>query len=175
MKRPPYHGLKPGTPNPVVCGRKFCAKCGRWRLAMDFDVQRSPGRPDRLRSWCRTCQRISLRRYPATKRQRELRREYQRIWQEVQRRRAGVPPRHWRFPRPLPQNDNGRFLDPSPLVAELAQWDGTQKALAAAAGVPPRAIYRIESGECRQVRLDTADRLALALGRSLAELWGTDD
>ena len=173
--RPPYSGLKQGVLSPVVCGRKFCASCGRWRLVADFSPRAD--RPERPRSWCDRCTRVKLRqrRQGLSPRQRELRREYNRIWAEVRRRRQGVPPRRWRTPRPLPPGDRDMYLDTGPLVAELARWDGHQWALAELAGLPARAIYRIESGEVHHVQLDTADRLALALGRSIVELWEFND
>jgi hypothetical protein len=169
---PAYSGLRSGTPNPVVCGRKFCAQCGRWRLVMDFNRQFLRGRW-RFRAWCRTCQRIKDRQYRAerTEYQRELEREYQRIWREGQRRRAGTPPRRWRTPRPLPPGDEGCFFDAAPLAAELSHCDIAQWALAELAGVPPRAIYRITSGEVEHVHLDTADRIALALDVPLVLLY----
>jgi hypothetical protein len=159
----------------VVCGRKFCARCGRWRHVCDFE--RDPrNRTSGLYSWCRACHRIwkrerYARRTPA---ERELINEYRRIWNEVQRRRAGIPPRNWRTLRPLPPRDQGELLDPAPLLTAMKRWDGSQRALARKSGVPPRQLYRIESGESRRVQLNVADRLALALGIPLELLYPYD-
>lgn len=171
---PAYSGLRSGHPNPVVCGRKFCSKCGRWRHIVDFDVQRARGREPRLRSWCRTCQRVYNRGSNArrSEQQRELAREYQRIWHEVQRRRAGIPPRNWRRRLPVERI----FLDPAPLLSAMDLWIKAQpepswKALARQAGLEPRAIQRLRHGESQHVRIDIADRLALAIEVPLSLIY----
>jgi len=39
------------------CGRKFCPRCGRWRLLLDFAARRfgPTGQPEELHSYCRAC------------------------------------------------------------------------------------------------------------------------
>lgn len=43
--------------NPPTLGRKFCSKCGRWRLLLDFPSTgyQPDGTAKYLESWCRTC------------------------------------------------------------------------------------------------------------------------
>jgi hypothetical protein len=41
-------------------GRKHCTQCGRWRLVMDFGLDRR-GTPSYLKSSCRTCERVEGR------------------------------------------------------------------------------------------------------------------
>lgn len=79
-----------GRSNPVVCGRKFCARCGRWRHAVDFSPHGRRG-ATRLNSRCRTC--VRLTHAEASQRERERRREYSRLWAERDRRARGVPTR----------------------------------------------------------------------------------
>lgn len=181
--RPAFTGLRSGQPNPVVCGRKFCSKCGRWRLvAIDFDIQRTNG--NRLRSWCRTCQRLVNREVRArrTEKQRELRREYQRIWMEARRRKQGVPPRRFDYSpdnprrRTTPIDRVERVLLPrEPLVREIDWWlsEGEHSVvmLVRISGVQERVINRIRSGEHSRVRLDVADRLLVAMRVPLALVY----
>lgn len=43
----------------VVLGRKFCAKCGRWRYVMEFS--RRSTETGKLRGACKTCERVRSR------------------------------------------------------------------------------------------------------------------
>lgn len=178
MMRPPFCGLKQGNPNPVVVGRRFCPACGRWRLvATDFAIT-SGGK---VRAWCRPCQNhsneLSIAR--RSEEQRERIREYQRIWHEVQRRRAGVPERNFNY---APENKRRRktvidkpervMLPPEPIRALLAHLDdGGQTALARRAKVSPKAISRIINAEQNHVRIDTADKITHALGLPLGLVY----
>jgi hypothetical protein len=57
--RPAYWELRgPGRAraNPIVCGRKFCTVCGRWRLLCDFTHE-----GDKPRGACVTCRRVAAR------------------------------------------------------------------------------------------------------------------
>lgn len=172
---PAYSGLRQGRPNPIVCGRKFCPKCGRWRLIVYFRMQRTVGRPERLRPWCETCDRIGNRQTKAnrTEKQLELAREYQRFWTEVKRRQAGIPPRQMEK-KPLPIERI--FLEPAPLLRAMGFWadaqsDPSWKALARRAGLQPRAIWRLQHGESKHVRIDVADKLAVAIGVPLSVIY----
>jgi len=158
---------------------------------MDFDTQPDGKGVRRLRSWCRTCERIRNREQQRnrTPRQRELRREYQRFWAEVRRRRKGVPQRNW-LPNGKRRVKKDRIvLNPAPLVREIERWVLAQdhddkphtrvlgqgyEALARLSGVPARSIYRIRTGESRHVSLASADKLCVAIGVPLALLYPED-
>jgi len=158
-----------GERSPVELGRKFCAGCGRWRLALDFAPWKG-----RLRARCRTCTRRYQRQWLAncTPEQRERIREYARIWDEARRRRQGVPPRNFHNRRSAVDEIERIYLDPAPLVAELERVE--LRALSKRSGVPERSIDRILHGQSRHVRLDLADKLAVGLGFNLTLIYGPE-
>jgi ribosome-binding protein aMBF1 (putative translation factor) len=161
-----------GVPNPIVLGRKFCSRCGHWRHACDFAPRwRNTG--SGLSSQCRACTRIMNRESYArrTPEQRDRANEYHRIWSEVQRRRAGKPARTANRPSVVDRPER-ILLDPAPLIAALRRYEYSQVELAARAGIRPRAIYRITHGESKHVRVDVADKLAVALGLPLEVIYG---
>lgn len=184
--RPPYSGFTGAHCNPVVCGRKHCTGCGRWRHAVDFFAHcRSPLQ---LASRCKTCARRqgrAVRRDPVRG---PLRREYERIWREGQRRAAGVPERPGRRPPPDVGPSRGNRMVPiAPLTPFLEQWMNAHadeyrngvnghwqgiRGLAAASGVPERMLYSILSGHQVRCHYDVADRLAIAVGLSLTLIYG---
>lgn len=220
MKRPPYSGLveimrDPVTgracrKTPVVCGRKHCTRCGRWRLLLDFHPRErdAAGEVIAWQAMCKVCARRSERVSKGVRvrgrpygpahprmtveqrraRQREqyverlkdperleLRREYGRIWAEGKRRERGVPVRQFRNRRTVIDRIERVFLPREPLVSELEIWraaEGTFEGLARLSGVSARTIYRYRYGESSRVRIDVADRLALALGIPSAVLFG---
>ena len=47
----------------VVCGRKFCTRCKRWRHVVDFHAhgRRPDGYPSSLQARCMTCMRVYVR------------------------------------------------------------------------------------------------------------------
>lgn len=163
-------------PNPLVCGRKFCAVCGRWRHACDFRLRTN----GRLESWCRTCERARNRhaRRTMNEEQREHRREYERIWTEAKRRAEGVPQRNWRSRGGTPRNRR-LFFEAEPIVAALRRWAAESgeswNALARRLGMNPRQLHRLRTGESKSVELETADRIALAIESSLFELYGEQE
>ena len=165
-------GIGRGRPSLLVCGRKFCSRCGHWRHACDFRPDPRNTRTG-LRSRCTTCERVKSRERHAqlTEEQRQLIREYQRIWTEVQRRRANIPPRDWPNRRSVIDRVERVLLDREPIVRELRMRNGELSSLARASGVPERTIGRILSGESRHVRIDVADKLAVAMGVPLALLY----
>jgi hypothetical protein len=144
--------------NPVVCGRRFCNICGRWRHIVDFgvDSRTRRGTPITFSSKCRVCDRnqkrvkkgalpravgsaprelrLEWRRLNTEEKRKnaawlEERREYHRIYNEVRRRKAGVPPRHW------VSNKRGDTTDPLIPVSPLA-------AAVEASGVPRIEVAR---------------------------------
>lgn len=184
--RPPYSGFTGAYCNPLVGGRKHCTVCGRWRHGIDFFAHRRS--PLLLSSRCKTCARRQSR---ATRRdpvRGPLRREYDRIWREGQRRAAGVPERPGRrSPPDMGRSTGGRMLPTAPLIPFLKHWmnvyaethpTGTNghwqgiQGLATASDVPERRLYNILTG--RQVRCHyiVADRLAVAVGLSLTLVYG---
>jgi transcriptional regulator with XRE-family HTH domain len=159
--------FKDGRANPIVCGRKFCARCGRWRGVCDFG--RQPGNTlTGLRSYCHGCERAVRRAWwqNASDEQRQRVVEYRRFWREAQ----GMKPRRRRDS--VIENREAIYLPAPPLVAELRQWDGGWEALARRAGVPPRTINRLVHGHHHRVQIDVADKLAVALGVPSAVIWG---
>lgn len=173
--RPAFVGLRSGIPNPVVLGRKFCPQCGRWRPISDYGAQVQRGQVG-LRSWCGACQRKSNRLSIARRTLEQItdRREYHRIWQEGKRRRAGIPQRNWT--RALPPE--AIYLPPQPLLDAMdgfvnGQDDGWE-ALARASGIHQRQMFRLRTGESTRVRLDVADKLAVAMNIPLALLYPED-
>jgi hypothetical protein len=127
----------------------------------------------RLDSYCQTCRRVDWReRYrEMTPEQRERRREAERFYRDKLRvQRGTIDSYHPRGPSVVDHKERV-LLDPAPLLAELARADVSQRELAQLAGVPARAIYRVVVGESRHVQLDTADKLAVALGVPLALMY----
>jgi hypothetical protein len=160
--------LRSGRPNPVVCGRKFCARCGRWRHVADFRPRR--GTKTGLASWCETCTRIvgRERRAKWTPEEHALIKEYQRIWSESRRREAGSRRREEMLSKRRMKVE--RVLLPvEPLVALLRNADYEE--LARRAGVGSRSIQRLVSGQSAHVRIDLADKLAVAIGVPSSLIW----
>lgn len=168
-RRPPYWELHAhGGAVEVVLGRKFCPGCGRWRLLLDYPVRL--GRPAPR---CRACQNIehAWRYAHQTEAQREIRNEYRRFQSEVYRRRAGAEPREFKNRHTVIDRPEYVFLSREPLLGELERLNGDVGIVARRAGVPERTLLRIRTGESRRVRIDVADKLAVALGIPLEALY----
>jgi hypothetical protein len=163
--------IKRGVPNPVVCGRKFCCHCGRWRHVCDFRPNSRNTRSG-LTSLCETCMRTKSREQRAriTAKQRARVREYQRLWHYVRRREAGIPERDFKNRHTVIDSPEMVFLPREPLLAALAEVDDWE-ALARRAGVPARMVFRIRTDTQAHVRLDVADKLAYALGWPLEVIY----
>ncbi len=185
--RPAWPGFGRGVRNPLVCGRKFCPDCGRWRHACDFRVTRHHGK-ERLDSYCDTCRLRFKRRARSrwTPEQRALHREYQRFWTEAQRRAVGTPSRTFR--RRVPSDRKERsLLSVDPILTAINQWlqlhlpewrrdpDRTVENLGSLAGLDARTINRYQSGESRRIQLNAADKLAMALDTPLSLLYPDED
>lgn len=86
---------------PIILGRTFCSRCGCWRPVSDFPLQKrgSKGQLPRLQSACYACARMLARENYRKRLEDPVRlaerREYDRIYKEIQRRKAGVPERQW--------------------------------------------------------------------------------
>jgi len=168
-KRPAYWELHTHSGAiEVVCGRKFCSYCGRWRHLVDF----APA-GDKPHTRCRTCGRIANRYYQAnlSPSQLDRRRERGRMAQADKRRRNGVRPQANRVT--VIDHIERVYLPSAPLVPMLSDLgDSNRKTLARRADVSERDLRRYASLESEHIRLDIADRLVMALGASLWEVWG---
>jgi hypothetical protein len=177
--RPAYCGLhKRGQINvqgrtpTVVCGRKFCPDCGRWRHLVDF-----PHRKDRPYSYCSVC---AYRRIRALRTRDpdalERKREAGRFYYDRIARQRGITPRKWgrRSRRLVDIRTEFVWLRPGPLVTELRRQGVSIRTLSRRSGVPERSIDRLFRGESQHVRVDLADKLAVAVGIPLALLYGSD-
>ena len=183
MTRAPYSGLRRrdrdehgklvARLNQIVCGRMFCAMCGRWRPVSDYNRDRR-NTATGLRSYCHACDRARRRRWwrEATAEQRQLTAEYRRFWRDAKRVEAGEKPRGpWRHS--VVDRVERVFLEPEPLLALLNDFSlGDFGMLSRRSGVPEKALYRLRYGKATHVRLDQADALALALGTHLWDLYG---
>ena len=175
--RPSYAGFRMGAKaslrsNPVVLGRKFCASCGRWRLALDFSPMGRKG--SKLSPYCRVCVARRHReqyRAPHSPEWWEQRREYQRIYQQTKRREAGIPERVWNRATVVDRLEY-RFLPIGPLVAEIERHPDSYSVIARRAGTTERSVRRLVTGESAHVRLDLADRICFAMGTWLALVYG---
>ena len=157
--------------NPIVCGRKHCCHCGRWRHVCDFVHVHG-----KVRGTCRVCWARGERRKRASQTPEQHARylEYHRIWHEGKRRRAGVVPRNWgpKSGRVVDRQLDYVWLSPEPLVRVLR---GVEiRTLSRRSNVPERSIDRLLRGESRHVRIDLADKLALAVGIPLSLIYGPD-
>lgn len=185
--RPPYRGFTGAHCNPLVCGRRHCTVCGRWRHGTDFPCSRR--RPRLLLAGrCATCARRQGRQARRDPVRGELRREYDRIWHEGRRRAKGIPERPGRTAPPDPPHSPGnRTLPAAPLHAPLHAWmrayavehpsgvNGSLhgiRALARASGVEERLVYNILSGRQERCHYAVADRLLIAVGLSLTLVYG---
>jgi predicted Fe-S protein YdhL (DUF1289 family) len=172
-RRPPYWELRlHGAHNPageVVLGRKFCTGCGRWRHVVDFDPYTRNGRP---MARCQACQNAAKRWHwhNMPPEQRTAVYEYVRIYRNAKLREAGGKPRERRSPSVVDRPEYV-FLSLPPLVGELERLNGDLGMIAKRAGVPERTILRLRTGESRRVRIDVADKLAVAMGIPLELLY----
>lgn len=156
----------------VVLGRKFCAGCGHWRHLCDYGQHRGGHR-----ARCRVCHlRYQIAwRDRMTPEQRAHRREYERFWYEAKRREAGLPTgstRRQRRALPIERV----FFPTEPLLEVLndavrRELVESWEVIARRAGLDGHTIRRLRFGESERVRIDTADRLAHALGLPLALVY----
>ena len=183
--RPPYSKLRQrggfGERNPVVLGRKFCVRCGRWRQVNDF--RRCANSPNGLHAYCYACHRAYEREYRATREPPEVRArrlEYQRFWWEAQTRKRGITQRVRR--RTVIDRKERLYLDPAPILRLATLYIRTRRAredppvygwknLAQDAGIHERALYRYRVGESAHIQVDMADRLAAVLGMHLDNIY----
>jgi hypothetical protein len=183
-----------------ILGRKHCSRCGRWRPVSDFGHHKGA-----MGYTCMACLRQAARVHDAQVKADPIRlaqrREYQRIWHEVQRRRAGVAPRPLRrAPPPDPPWRIGttpRRVPTRPLRPHVLAWlrayavehphainngnsgrNGDHRGLqqlAKISAVPERRIYGILTGEYQRTHYAVADRLAIAMDLSLVLVYGEEE
>jgi hypothetical protein len=121
----------------------------------------------RCETCCRVAKRIGYRRLSPEAR--ALRLEYMRIYHEGHRRGEPRPRKSSVVDRPE------RVLLPrAPLVVELDRLNGNLRSVCARAGVPERTVFRLRHDGGRWVRIDTADKLAVAMGIPLALIYRHD-
>lgn len=189
-EREKYTAARIAAAAPIL-GRRNCYRCGRWRPVSDFGHHRGA-----MAATCMVCVRRANKASKArrTPQQIELRREYERIYREAQRRRNGVPERNWRTRQAPPDpdwNGNGlsRRVDSAALRPHVRAWinayaadhglngtgqDAGTKALAEASTVAERRIWGILHGEHRKTHYAVADRLCTAMGLTLALIYDDD-
>jgi hypothetical protein len=128
----------------IVCGRRFCKACGRWRLIVDFGVNKRwpDGSVRYLFASCKRCELARKRNWRPPKRYlsdserrqrvrdywrerrrndsvfRTRRREYERIYKEGRRRAAGVPERRYVNATRAPDLERDQDLPVEP----FARW-----------------------------------------------------
>lgn len=160
-RRRPYWALTMhGGASEVVLGRKFCPGCGRWRHVVDFPLQGG------VLFRCGACARAFKRHswQTAAPDRRADRLEAVRFYRVGH---GGGTPRTTIGPR-------SPFLPRAPLVAELDRLNGDLANVCARAGVTERTVFRLRHEPGTLVRLDVADRLALAMGIPLAVIYRED-
>ena len=178
-RRAKWSGIRPGTPNPPILGRKICGGCGQWRPLADYRRQtaKRPGL-----TYCEHCIRaISARRWRTqTPQQRDARREWDRFYRDQQRRQAGVAQRAYSQPRRSVVDRVERVLLPrEPLLEAIEYYARAHtrgrkfnwEKFAAQVNCSQRAIYRIRTGESARVRIDVADRIAYGMGIPLSLIY----
>lgn len=174
------------TRGAVVCGRKFCSKCGRWKLAVFFTYENRAGKPFPA-SWCEACRHEGLRRsYESLRRDKERwarRLELNRFALYKSRRAKGVPERLWtehakRLPR---KPGKSEALPATPLLSWLDEYltrtDQPEHPFLENAGVPARRINGLRRGEAENVSLSIVDRLLFAAAEQhrLHELYPLEE
>lgn len=171
-RRAPYWELhKRNGCSEIVCGRKFCPVCGRWRHVSDFNPESRRGGMPYPR--CQTCSRVSRNYYFAheTPDQTANRRERHRIYYEGQRRRNGVPVSTHNRKRVVDHAERV-FFDPAPIVELLNRHRFEIGLIAKGAGLHDKTVRRFLTGESAHIRIDVADKIAFALGTTLFDLYG---
>jgi predicted Fe-S protein YdhL (DUF1289 family) len=172
--RPPYWELRlHGAHNvagEVALGRKFCSGCGRWRHLVDFMPYVRNGRP---MARCLGCQRAAKvwHWHNMPREQREAIYEYVRIYRNAKRHEIGRKPREFKSRPTIVDRPEYVFLSLDPIVDELDRLNGDLGMIAKRAGVPERTILRLRTGESHRVRIDVADKLAVAMGIPLELLY----
>jgi transcriptional regulator with XRE-family HTH domain len=156
--------------NPDILGRRCCPHCGRWRPISDFSARNGTSRPH---AWCITCVRVrSRQRYREfTRHQREARRESNRINQSFYRERDARAQGREIKPHKRVDRIERVMLLRGPLLLQLQAHGGLVSDLARRANVSERTLTRLMNDGGRYVRLDTADRLAYAMGVPLELIY----
>ncbi len=99
-------------------------------------------------------------------------REARRFQEEARRRARGAKPRDFKNRRSVIDAIEGTRRRWA-LLEQLQHYDnGELTSVALKAGVSRRALYRYRYGESSSVRIDVADRLAVAMGTTSSLVWG---
>lgn len=126
---------------------------------------------------CREC-RIAMRAAMSLDPERlELRREYQRIWADAQRRKAGIPERKWGpNNHRLPGHEKTETVPAGPFLAWLSTCPQTDEMLCLTAGRSSRPIRRARQ-DGQNLSLTYVDALLCAAGAQyrLLELYPLDE
>lgn len=175
----------PRTPT-VVCGRKFCSQCKRWRLLVYFRPRKRNGL-EVMSSWCETC---TLRRahhyYERAKRDRrwvDARREAARFNWDRKARAEGKPIRTKRSNvRVLGPQRGAGFVDVAPFLEWLDGWlarnpDVSEALLAEWAGSAGRSVRSWRNGVFNRMRFAVVDGFLVAAGEEyrLHELYPLEE
>jgi hypothetical protein len=121
---------------------------------------------------CYRCSRVGRAYYyrHQTPEQRANLNERLRFYKHGQRRAAGVPELGY-IRRSVVDRAEYVFVPKAALVAELERRFGQWDELARKAGIPARTIFRIVHEDGRFVRVDIADRLAVAMGMTFTLIY----
>jgi hypothetical protein len=172
-------GQRP-TPT-IVCGRKFCSCCGRWKHLVFFPndgrMQKTTGLP-RFYGWCDTCHHAKRKAIyegiMADPERHAAQAERQRFAAHEDRRRAGVPERNWQAPKSrsslLPRWEDEHY----PAGPFITWWRAYQAAnpllkaenFLAGAHADAAHIRRAVSGKTPVLSLDLIDKVLVQAGES---------
>jgi hypothetical protein len=142
--------------------------------------------PRRGRPYCAACERAVRREFyrrmtpKQRKRKREVVREANAFYRERKRREEGREPAWKRHAAKVDRTERV-FLPREPLLAEMDRYVREQRGngrpdfswgdMAMQAGVAERQLHRLRVGESRRVRIDVADRIAIAVGVPLSLIY----
>ncbi len=138
---------------PVVCSRRYCTNCGRWRLIVDFSPHSHA--PDgtivRWQTYCQTCRRVMSQQRKARE-----------VYNGTHRLMLPVGPLVSEMVRffELRHADHPRFT-----------WDD----FADLAGMSARQMLCYRNGERQKIGLALADRIAIAMDIPLMLIYPYDE
>lgn len=169
----------------IECGRKFCSKCGKWKLLLYFTAHRwnDDGTLKYLQPTCASCK----NRYEKQHRKnlqgddRLRQQEYERTYRQKVRKKQGVKVRGQGYSL----EGKASSVASEPLIRFIKQWlienneeekglyGSKQTELARLAGVDPKRIYEILEG--KRISLRTADAICIFLGLHFDIVYDRED